>query len=430
MYCIIRAFCGSFAAFSFPVGILRIYTNAFKGLSKEAWMLAAVMLINRSGSMVLPFLGVYMTDHLHFGLKESGIVLSFFGVGSVVGSWLGGYITDRLGAFKVQCFSLFLSAPLFAVIPFFTTVHGLAAMIFVQSVVSESFRPANSVAITRYATPENLTRAFSLNRMAINLGFSIGPALGGILAAVSYNFLFIVNAVATLMAGIVYVRFFKKRSVQFLRKPGDRKKAENRTEAVKGRSAYRDLPFIVYSVFCGIFSVCFFQFFNTLPLFYREEAGLNQTMIGYVLGYSGFVIVVMEMLLVSFAEKRVTPAATLLFGALGTALSYSMLIIDHSIVLIVVSITILSLAEILVLPFMSAITAVRSAGGNKGSYMGLNGMAVAISFIITPYLGTRVASDFGFNVLWGATGLILLVMAFALYFCVQWMMPRRTRTAH
>jgi len=409
-------------AFSRSMGILRVYINSFKGLSKEAWMLALVMLINRSGSMVLPFLGVYMTDHLHFSLKESGVVLSFFGIGSVVGSWLGGYITDRIGEFRVQSFSLFLSAPLFAVIPFFTTVHSLAAIIFIQSVISESFRPANSVAITRYATPENLTRAFSLNRMAINLGFSIGPALGGILAAVSYNFLFAVNALGALAAGIVYVRFFRKRSRQFSRV---RKQQEaTGTDLKKEASAYRDVPFVVYSVFCGIFSVCFFQFFNTLPLFYRDEAGLDQTTIGYILGYSGFVIVVMEMLLVNFAERKLTPAATLLFGALGTAVSYAMLIFDHRIGVLLVSITVLSLAEILVLPFMSAITAMRSGKGNKGAYMGLNGMAVAISFIITPYLGTRVASDFGFNVLWTATGLILLAVAVALYFCVRWMMPK------
>ncbi|MCF3111589.1 MFS transporter [Niabella sp. CC-SYL272] len=412
------------------MGILRVYINSFKGLSKEAWMLAAVMLINRSGSMVLPFLGVYMTDHLHLGLKESGVVLSFFGIGSVVGSWLGGYITDRIGEFRVQWASLFLSAPLFAVIPFFTTLQGLAAIIFIQSVISESFRPANSVAITKYAAPENLTRAFSLNRMAINLGFSIGPALGGILAAVSYNFLFAVNALAALAAGIVYVRFFRKRSILFRKKERERKMAMKETGGLSERSAYRDAPFVLYSVFCGIFALCFFQFFNTLPLFYRDEAGLNQTTIGYVLGYSGFVIVVMEMLLVNLAERKLTPAATLLVGTLGAAASYAMLIAGHSIWLILLSITVLSLAEILVLPFMSAITALRSGKGNKGSYMGLNGMAVSISFIFTPLLGTKVAEDYGFNTLWTGTGIILLVVAVALYVCVNRITPSNTRSGH
>ena len=171
-------------------------------------MLAAVMLINRAGSMVLPFLGVYMVDHLHFGIKESGMVLSFYGIGSVLGSWLGGLITDRVGEYKVQSTSLFLSVPLFCVLPLFTSIEGLATIILLQSIISEMFRPANSVAITKYAKSQNLTRAFSLNRMAVNLGFSIGPAMGGILSSISYDFLFYCNALGALLAGIVYVIFF------------------------------------------------------------------------------------------------------------------------------------------------------------------------------------------------------------------------------
>src|SRR5690606_25686181 len=139
------------------MNILRSYINTYKGLSPESWMLAVVMLINRSGSMVLPFLGVYMSSHLGFGLKETGLVLSCYGFGSVFGSWFGGMITDKIGEFKVQSLSLFLSVSLFCLIPLFKTDVGLATIIFIQSSISESFRPANSVAVTRYAKKENLT---------------------------------------------------------------------------------------------------------------------------------------------------------------------------------------------------------------------------------------------------------------------------------
>lgn len=157
--------------------------------------------------MVLPFLGVYMTDHLGFSIKSAGVILSFFGIGSVIGSWFGGMITDKIGEFKVQAFSLLLSVPLFCLIPLFKTEIGLAFIILAQSTVSEAFRPANSVAITHYAKPENLTRTFSLNRMAVNLGFSIGPALGGILAAISYDFLFYCNALSIFCRAHLYFLF-------------------------------------------------------------------------------------------------------------------------------------------------------------------------------------------------------------------------------
>ena len=92
----------------------------------------------------------------------------------------------------------------------------MALIILLQSIISETFRPANSVAITKYARPENLTRAFSLNRMAINLGF-LYPALGGILSSVSYELLFITNAVGAILAGIFYVRFLEK-DIRFIRR--------------------------------------------------------------------------------------------------------------------------------------------------------------------------------------------------------------------
>ncbi|GJN60154.1 MAG: MFS transporter [Elizabethkingia anophelis] len=410
------------------MGLLRIYADSFKGLSKEAWMLSIVMLINRSGSMVLPFLGVYMTDQLEFSIKESGIVLSFYGVGSVIGSWLGGYFTDKFGEYRVQSTSLFLSAPLFLLIPIFTSVEGMALIILLQSIISETFRPANSVAITKYARPENLTRAFSLNRMAINLGFSIGPALGGILSSVSYELLFITNAVGAILAGIFYVRFFRKRHKIYQKKMKEKSMVKDTLE--KERSPYRDSPFLVYCLLCAIFSVCFFQFFNTIPIFYKEVAHLDQKSIGYILGYSGFIIVVLEMLVVNFADKYLTIAKTLLYGILMCAAAYAMLAINHHISLIMLSISILSVGEILVLPFMSTITALRSGKTNQGAYMGLNGMTFSISFIITPLLGTSVASDLGFNTLWIGSGVVLALAGIAMYFVVNWLLPGMVKAAH
>ncbi|MDV3754444.1 MFS transporter [Elizabethkingia anophelis] len=391
-------------------------------------MLSIVMLINRSGSMVLPFLGVYMTDQLEFSIKESGIVLSFYGVGSVIGSWMGGYFTDKFGEYRVQSTSLFLSAPLFLLIPIFTSVEGMALIILLQSIISETFRPANSVAITKYARPENLTRAFSLNRMAINLGFSIGPALGGILSSVSYELLFITNAVGAILAGIFYVRFFRKRHKIYQKKMKEKSMVKDTLE--KERSPYRDSPFLVYCLLCAIFSVCFFQFFNTIPIFYKEVAHLDQKSIGYILGYSGFIIVVLEMLVVNFADKYLTIAKTLLYGILMCAAAYAMLAINHHISLIMLSISILSVGEILVLPFMSTITALRSGKTNQGAYMGLNGMTFSISFIITPLLGTSVASDLGFNTLWIGSGAVLALAGIAMYFVVNWLLPGKVKAAH
>ncbi|MCY1661133.1 MFS transporter [Chryseobacterium sp. SL1] len=402
--------------------LIHLYTNSFKGLSKESWMLALVMLINRAGSMVLPFLGVYMTDHLKFSIENTGIVLSFFGIGSVIGSWLGGFITDRIGEYRVQYLSLLLSVPLFCMIPLFKTEIGVAAIILLQSIVSDSFRPANSVAITKYAKPENITRAFSLNRMAINLGFSIGPALGGILSAISYEFLFFSNAFTALVAGILYIVFFRKRNILAKLKA---RKVQEAIEIKKENSPYRDGKFLVYCFFCMLFSICFFQLFSTLTIFYKDTAHLSQQSIGYILGYSGFLVVLLEMGLVQVAEKYLSLAVTMLLGTFICGFAYAMLGFDYSIVTLVVSMSLLCVGEIWALPFMSTITALRSGKNNKGAYMGLNGISFSIAFIVTPTLGTFIAERFGFTMLWIGTGVLATIIAIAFYYIVPWMIGDR-----
>ncbi len=398
------------------------YISTFKGLSREAWMLSIVMLINRSGSMVLPFLGVYMTDHLKFSLENAGIVLSFYGIGSVLGSWLGGFLTDKFGEYYIQSWSLFLSAPIFLIIPFFPSVEMMAILIFLQSTISDTFRPANSVAITKYARPENLTKAFSLNRMAVNLGFSIGPALGGVLSGISYNFLFVFNFIGAVIAGIIYVIFFRKRNKIFREK----KKSEI-TEVVKktGKSPYKDYPFLIYSLLCTVFAICFFQFFNTIPLFYKDVAKLSQSTIGFILGYSGFIIVLLEMPLVSIAERTLKIPQILFLGAVLAGLSYLMLVFGSNILWLIISMTVLCIAEIWALPFMSTVTALRAENGNKGAYMGVNGIAFSFSFIITPFLGTYVVSRFGFDSLWIGSCVVLCVTAILIYVVVKKMIPNR-----
>nr|WP_228423060.1 MFS transporter [Chryseobacterium mucoviscidosis] len=402
--------------------LIYLYTNSFKGLSKESWMLALVMLINRAGSMVLPFLGVYMTDHLKFSIENTGVVLSFFGIGSVIGSWLGGFITDRIGEYRVQYLSLLLSVPLFCMIPLFKTEIGVATIILLQSIVSDSFRPANSVAITKYAKPENITRAFSLNRMAINLGFSIGPALGGILSAISYEFLFFSNAFTALVAGILYIVFFRKRNMLAKLKA---RKVQEAIEIKKENSPYRDGKFLVYCFFCMLFSICFFQLFSTLTIFYKDTAHLSQQSIGYILGYSGFLVVLLEMGLVQVAEKYLSLAVTMLLGTFICGFAYAMLGFDYSIVTLVVSMSLLCVGEIWALPFMSTITALRSGKNNKGAYMGLNGISFSIAFIVTPTLGTFIAERFGFTILWIGTGVLATIIASAFYYIVPWMIGDR-----
>ena len=176
---------------------------------------------------------------------------------------------------------------------------------------------------------------------------------------------------------------------------------------------------------CAVFAVCFFQFFNTIPLFYKDVAKLDQSTIGFILGYSGFIIVLLEMPLVSIAERTLKIPQILFIGIVMAGLSYLILLLGSNVALLLLSMTILSVAEIWVLPFMSTVTALRAERGNKGAYMGLNGIAFSFSFIFTPFLGTYVVGRFGFDSLWIGSFGVLALSAVLIYIVVKKMIPTR-----
>lgn len=398
---------------------LSLYLDSYRGLSKPIWMLSLVILINRTGAMVVPFLSVYMTQALGFSIKETGYVLSFFGLGAVTGSWLGGWLSDKFGFFRIQAISLFFIVPMYFILPELRTVESLAVGIFFLSVISDTFRPANSVAIAYYAKPENLTKAFSLNRMAINLGFSIGPALGGILASISYYWLFYGNALGSIIAGVVFYIYFNNRKTKFPKENTTSKTEVSTTE--KAPSPYKDKKILLFSLLCAVYAICFFQLLSTLPLFYKEVHLMSEAEIGVILGYSGIFIVIFEMLLVQIAEKRLTISQILIGGSLLCGLSFVMLNLSGSLLMLYLSISVLCVSEILAMPFMSTVIVKNSEENNRGAYMGLYSLSFSVAHIFSPFLGTLTVERFGFEALWWATGMISIIVAMGLYFLMKTM---------
>lgn len=391
------------------------YIESYKGLSTPTWILALVMFINQSGSMVLPFLGVYMTTVLHFSYQNIGIVLSTYGVGSILGSFVGGWLTDKLGSFKVQSVSLFASIPFYFVLPYFNTFESLCVAILALSFIKEIFRPANSASVAYYAKPENLIRAFSLNRMALNLGYSIGPAIGGFLAAVSYNFLFYVNASMSFIAGVLFIIYFKNKKGNT---PVKTEKVEN-LETYKFKNAYTDYKFVLFSICVALYATVFFQILNTLPIFYKTIAKMNEQSVGVLMGFNGVVVFLLEMALVHYAEKRFSLTKNMVFGTLMCGLAFVVLIPSHAIWILYLSIFVISISEILIMPFASTVAVNRSSKSNRGSYMGLNGMSFSIAFVTSPLLGTTIIEHFGFDELWICNCILIAIASIGFYFLIK-----------
>ena len=150
---------------------VRTYRNAYSGLSRSTWLLSIIMLINRSGTMVIPFMTLYLTSPaMGYSVGQAGFVFGLFGAGAFFGAYFGGRLTDKIGFYPVQMITLTGGGVLFIVLGQMKTFPLICLFTFLLSFVNEAFRPANSTAIATYSKEENRTRSYSLNRLAINLG--------------------------------------------------------------------------------------------------------------------------------------------------------------------------------------------------------------------------------------------------------------------
>lgn len=381
--------------------VWRQYRSAFEGLSQEAWVLATVMFVNRAGTMVLPFLGLYLREGLGLSLAETGWIMAFYGVGSMVGALAGGALSDRWGSYQVQSAALFVGSGLFLVLSFLTEFWSLAMGVFVLTAVADMVRPANSSAVFEYAKEGNVTRAFSLNRMAINLGFSVGPAAAGVIAAWSYQGLFWADAATCAAAGLLYVGFFRKRRPRRTREPQQ-----------GGKSPYRDRGALAFSGLVLLFAVAFFQLVSTIPLYYREVFALSEEQIGLLLGFNGLLIVAVEMVFVNWAQNRIAPRHAIALGVLVMSLAFASLNWASGLTGLYASMLVLSVSEILAMPFMISWITLRAGDQSRGRYLGLYAATYALGHISAPLVGTYFIAHFGYTQLYYGVAALSLVTAF------------------
>ncbi len=322
------------------------YIESFKGLSKEVWWLALITLINRAGTMVIPFLSIYLTEDLNFTLKNVGTVMAAFGLGSVVGSWLGGKLTDKIGAYKVMVRSLLSTGVLFIGLQFLNTFASFCVGIFFVMLVADMFRPAMFVALSAYSKPENKTRSVTLIRLAINLGFSAGPAIGGlIITSIGYSGLFWVDGITCILATLVLINVLNPKKSKVL----DDITIKNPV------SAYSDKPFIIFFFSMMLFGIVFLQYFSTMPLFYRQVHTLSEIKIGLLLGANGLFIFLFEMPLIKWLENtRYTKSGLMLFGALLTGLSFIILNFTNWSGILIIGMFLMTIGEMIAFPFSNA----------------------------------------------------------------------------
>ncbi len=391
---------------------IQLYRNAYTGLSKNSWYLSVVMLINRSGTMVVPFLSIYCIQQLHFSIVQAGVIMALFGAGALTGAFLGGKLVDKLGFYDLQVGALLSGGLFFMLLGFLTNFTVLAIGTFVLSLCNESFRPANSTAIAHYSDDNNKTRSYSLNRLAINLGWAVGGGLGGFLASVNYHLLFWVDGCSNILAAVLLLTLMPRSAVKKTIKKPD-------VDIIK-TSAYKDKTYLVFIVLATLFAMCFYQFMIMQPVFFKLDWHFSERAIGFLMALNGVLIAVVEMVLIHKIEGK-KPGLVFIYGgvALGSVGYVLLNILSPSMMAAVLVVILITFSEMFAMPFMNAFWINRTTPHNRGEYAALYSMSWSAAQIIAPFFGSNIIAYGGFTLLWWVLGAVSLLSAIGYYWMYQ-----------
>ena len=379
------------------------------GLPASVWIVFATTFVNRAGTMVVPFMVLYVTRHLGVRPTLAGMALTVYGLGVLVSGPIAGRLCDRLGAFAVLRGALVLSGLILLAYPLASRFGTFLAITFVWSLVAESVRPATMAALTSVVRPEQRKVAVAVNRLGINLGMSVGPAVGGFLATVSFPLLFVVDGASALAAGLVLTALLAWRPLARLptgRLGGDPLALENGP----GTSVLRDPRAVVFLTGVFFMGVVFYQHEGAMPLFLVRDLHYRESFYGLLFVVNTVLIVVAEVPL-NLAMAGWSHRRTMVLGAVLYALGFGSMAVLHSVPGLLLSAVVWTFGEMIAIPASSAYAADIAPPGRTGQYAGAYASMFSLAILVGPWAGTIALEQFGGTALWSGILVIGLLSA-------------------
>ena len=385
--------------------------RGLRGLPADVWIIAVTTLVNRAGMMALPFLVLYLTRYLHISASVAGLAISAYGVGGLITAPMAGRLADRFGSYVVIQASLALSGVLLLVFPLARSVPLLFLLTFLWAIVADAARPAVMSALTSNARPDQRKAAIALNRLAINLGMSIGPAVGGFLAQASFPLLFIVDGVTSLVAAGVLTALLRARHRT---RPASERPVTGDAPARFGAASvvWRDRAALALFATSLAMNIVFAQHQGAMPLYIVRDLHYRESFYGALFVLNTLIIVFTEVPLnVSMAHWPARPA--LMLATALVAVGFGGLGVAHAPLPIAFTVVLWTIGEMIFFPTSTAYVAQLAPAGRTGEYMGAFASTFSLALIVGPWIGTTLLDRVGPQSTW-AVMLVLGLFAAAL----------------
>jgi MFS family permease len=372
---------------------MRLFATV-KGIPRAVWVLAGALLVNRAGSMILAFIVLYATRDLGLSAEHAGLLVTGFGLGALLAAPISGRLSDRYPPLAIMQSSLVVGGLLATALPAARGFLPLALGVLVWAGVSEAYRPPALAMIGDVTTPEQRKPAFAVVRLAVNLGLTIGPVVGGILAERSFRALFIVDGATSVLAGIALIAFARR-----MRLPARKIHADDAFRPP--RSALRDRRYVFFVVAMVPVLAVVFQCLGPMSLYVVRDLGARPSTYGLLLAVNTVLIVFLD-LPINAATATWPHRRSVLLGSALVGAGFGALALARTVPAVAATVVVWTFGEIFTFGALNALATELAPAARRGEYMGLFQMAFSLSFIVGPGLGVLALERFGPTVLWGA----------------------------
>lgn len=378
------------------------FAQLSEGIPRPFWALLFGTFITKAGTFVMPLLFVYLTQARNLPLPLAGAVTSLYGLGSLVGSFLGGVMADRLGRRFTMLASLLVGAAFLLVLGVSIELWQLAAATFLMGLTADAYRPASQALVADIVPRQHQMKAFGMQYWAINLGFTIASVLGGYMAKRNFGALFIGDAITTLVLAFIVWRAVPET------RPEPSKNPQHQPPAGNALTPFTDPKYGPFLLLNFLVAVLFFQHLSSLPDDMRAK-GLTTEEFGLSIAANGLLIVLFQPLATRWASGIAKPRVLALAAAL-TGCGFGLTTFADSLATYAFTVAIWTWGEILFSPVNASIVATLSPPHLRGRYQGAFTITWSLAAMLSPLLGSSLIPIIGHRALWlGCFGVGLLV---------------------
>lgn len=363
-----------------------------------AWVLAALLFINRLSAMVKLFMALYLRQELGLAIETVGWLLSAYGAGLLVGSMLGGWLSDHVRTARLTAALFFVSVWVLMLLGLVPQVPWLAGLLLLSGVIDGAIRTLHQRLIMEYCEVAQRSRAQALSRVARNLGMAAAGVAGGVLAQADFRWVFFASAAMTMLALLWFVRTTWRRAVLVVE-----------DESIDGSSLpYRDKPFLWLLAATAVLGIAFDTVYSTLGNYLRDYYHLSTEAIGWQFGLNALLVIALQIPL-SHSVERWGSRWQMLVGSVLLASGLGMLPYGSGLAFVCFSTLIWTLGEALFMPPLNVLAMQFAQSGKSGQYFGLFFMSWSASALLSPVLSGQLYGQFGGHSVWLMSALLVLL---------------------